>query len=169
MNTPTRPPEPMHADLYALHSQIVQCRAEGFPVLADVLDRTLARQMRERGVEALNPEAKAQDERLPMSGAALDLFTLFAPSGPAQGVKTPGNGLETPALGRSVDDLLAEAHKAQAEAEAAISQIKPVGRPIKVCPECCSPEITHRHHRGPIPPECFYDECDACGHQFNQT
>ena len=48
-----QPAQPIHADLYTLHSQAVQCEVEGFSALADAIRRNLAYLMRERGVAVL--------------------------------------------------------------------------------------------------------------------
>jgi hypothetical protein len=38
-----------------------------------------------------------------------------------------------------------------------------------VCPVCGSDELSARHHSGSfLAPECHFEECDECGHQFNQ-
>lgn len=52
--TPTQPAQPPHADLYAWHSQIVQCEADGQTFLADALKRNLAYTMRERGIAVVS-------------------------------------------------------------------------------------------------------------------
>ena len=60
-----QPTQPQHADLYALHSQIAECKAEQLFALADALEKTPARLMRERGIAVLRVYSPAQADKTP--------------------------------------------------------------------------------------------------------